>query len=145
MFEKYFITVQRGKRIEEGCTKLVNILKDAGKPMSVHEIYDKASSIYLTQSMLDTLVRCKALTKEIRAEEIINVPFEATIRKDTLVTNDDGSVSAKIAWGAWRRDKSLKIYNSTVEDEKWMPETYGKLRGFEKVQVRRAYYQWIGD
>ena len=90
MFEKYFITVKRGKRIEEGCAKLVNILKEAGKPMSLREIYDKASSIYLTQSMLDTLVRCKALTKEIRAEEVIDKPFEKTILKNISFDFEQG-------------------------------------------------------
>lgn len=143
MFEKYFVTVRRGQRIENNCTLLRNLLKVKGKPMSMREIREEIPSIQLTNHMMETLVRCKALIKEIRAEEIINKPFEKTILKNTLVTNDDGTVSAKIAW-EWRT-RPLKIYNPIITDADWMPEVYGKLYGIEKVQVRRAYYRWIGE
>ena len=143
MFEKYFVTVRRGQRIENNCTLLRNLLKVTRKPMSMREIRKEIPSIQLTDHMIQTLVREKALKKEIRAEEIIDKPFEETILKDTLVTNDDGSVSARLAW-RWNT-RPLKIYNPTVKEADWMSKVYGKLCGIEKVQVHRAYYEWIGD
>ena len=142
MFENYFATVRRGRRIENNCTLLRNVLKVMKKPMSMREIHKEIPSIQLTNHMIETLIECKALKKEIRAEETIDIPFEGVVLEDTLVTNDDGSISARLAWN--RSTKPIKIYNFTLEDHEWV-SAFKNLYGIRKVQVYRAYYEWIGD
>ena len=143
MFENYFATVRRGQRIENNCTLLRNVLKVMKKPMSMREIRAEIPSIQLTDHMVKTLVDGKALKREIRAEEIIDKPFDAVVLKRTLETNKDGTMTARLAWTY--RPNPIKIYDAEVREHDWLPEVYAHLRGIEKVQVHRAYYEWIGD
>lgn len=141
MFENYFATVRRGQRIENNCTLLRNLLKVMGKPMSMREIRKEIPSIQLTNHMIQTLVRSKALKREIRAEEIIDKPYKESIRCGTAVSHKDGTITGQKYY--LPHGETPKIYNGTVDTKScsW----HDILIGTQKVQVKRAYYEWIGD
>ena len=141
MFENYFATVRRGRRIENNCTLLRNLLKVMGKPMSMREIRKEIPSIQLTDHMIQTLVRNKALKREIRAEEIIDKPYKESITSGSAFTHKDGTITGKKHFYPY--GVTPKIYNGTVDTKScsW----HDILIGTQKVQIKRAYYEWIGD